>query len=219
MSEVYFDTEFIPGQAEWIKDYVSKGVKPPANYKKQETIDTWYVEKFDDAVQDALDKTAFNGAMNELICICVALGDDSARKFYDDTEENILSEFFCFLENDADPYGSVFVGHNIVNCDLRIIKQRAIVHGIKPPECLVRAFNSKPWDRSPFDIMHQWDGKDYTKLDLIAKALGLDGKNDIDGSMVYGLWRAGNFDQIADYCADEVENMIRPIYKRMSLVL
>ena len=41
---IYFDIETIPTQSEYIKNHVQTNLTPPANYKKQETIDAWIEE-------------------------------------------------------------------------------------------------------------------------------------------------------------------------------
>jgi DNA polymerase elongation subunit (family B) len=107
---------------------------------------------------------------------------------------------------------NVFIGHNLIGFDLKIIKQRAMILGIKPPSNI--PFNAKPWDSSPFDTMLQWDARNFVKLDKIAKAFGLQGKNG-EGCKVYEWWQAGKFDKIADYCASDVE-LTYQVYKRMT---
>jgi predicted PolB exonuclease-like 3'-5' exonuclease len=79
-------------------------------------------------------------------------------------------------------------------------------------------FDAKPWDRNPFDTMVQWDSKNNAKLDKIARALGLEGKGDVDGSDVYQMWKDGKFTEIADYCKSDVA-MTREVYKKMIAVL
>ena len=98
---------------------------------------------------------------------------------------------------------------------MKIIRQRSIVLGIRPRSNM--PFDAKPWDTNPFDTLVQWDSdrQKMISLDKLAKALGIQGKSDIDGSMVYGMWKEGKFDEIAQYCADDVR-MVRDVYKRIT---
>jgi len=63
MNNLYLDIETIPSQEKWVRNYIADTVKPPATMKKEETIKKWYEEEFDNAVDEALAKTSFDGAM------------------------------------------------------------------------------------------------------------------------------------------------------------
>ena len=53
-------------------------------------------------------------------------------------------------------------------------------------------------------------------MDRLCLALGMDGKGDIDGSMVADLWSQGEFEKIASYCRDDVLRT-REIHRRMMI--
>ena len=69
MTKLYLDIETIPSQEPWVRDFIIDGIKPPGNIKKQESIDKWYEEKLDDAIEQAMSKTALDGAMCHLSLI------------------------------------------------------------------------------------------------------------------------------------------------------
>lgn len=107
----------------------------------------------------------------------------------------------------------IFIGHNVVNFDIRFIWQRAIVLGIKMPGWFPR--DPKPWGHDVFDTMTAFAGQRGTVgLDKLCIALGLEGKGDIDGSMVGDLWAAGEYDRIAEYCKADVERT-RAVHRKM----
>ena len=76
-------------------------------------------------------------------------------------------------------------------------------------------FDAKPWDEKIYDTMLKWDAKKSISMDKLARVLGIEGKGDIDGSMVWDMYKRGEYQQIADYCADDV-NIVQSIYSRMT---
>ena len=216
---IYFDIETIPTQSDNIKNYIQSNLTPPANYKKQETIDAWIEENKDLAYR----KTALNGGFGQIVCIGYAINDNDVRTIYFDdwatSEGDILKTFFNELIECYRPSADItphFIGHNIENFDLRFIYQRAIVLGVKPPAFL--PLNSKSYNNMYiFDTMTEWAGKrNYVSLNEICFSLDIQPKRDeIDGSKVWDFVKEGKLKQVADYCADDVEK-VRAIYKRIT---
>lgn len=215
MTTIYLDIETIPSQQGWVKEYVSKEINPPATITKAETLDSWFKEKKPLEIEKALDKCGLNGATNHIVCIGVAIDDNMPFCFYAENikdESKLLTDFYSWLHITSIPYETVFVGHNISGFDLKVIKQRSIILGITPLTKI--PFTAKPWDMNPYDTMVQWDAKNYTKLELIANALGLNWSSDVDGSNIYSLWKDGFHDEIKKYCMEDV-NITREVYKKM----
>lgn len=219
MTEVHFDIETIPSQLPWVREYYTEKTPvptPPGNIKKQETIDKWMAEnKHEDAVEAAISKSCFSGATNHIVAISWAFNDDAVQGQYISAIEHehlMLKNFFDAIKDLSMP---IFCGHNIVNFDLRVIKQRAMVLGIEIPHCF--PVSAKAWDKNIYDTMLEWDSdrQNMIKMDLLARALGIEGKSGIDGSMVYPMWKEGKFAEIATYCGDDVR-MGREIYNKMT---
>ncbi|OTP90520.1 hypothetical protein B6D12_05955 [Gilliamella apicola] len=216
---IYFDIETIPTQSERLKNHVQTNLTPPANYKKQETIDAWIEENKVLAYR----KTALNGGFGQIVCIGYAINDNDVRTIYFDdwatSEGDILKTFFNELIECYRPSADItphFIGHNIENFDLRFIYQRAIVLGIKPPSFL--PLNSKSYNNMYiFDTMTEWAGKrNYVSLNEVCLSLGIPTKGDeIDGSKVWDFVQEGKLKQVAEYCADDVVK-VRAIHKRMA---
>jgi len=217
MSKIYIDIETIPSQEKWVKESIT--VKHPATIKKQETIDKWYKEKHDEAYNSAYEKTVFDGTTNHIICASVAIDDQEpyTTPCITDTDEEtgILDCIDDYLSTWCDDYGNMTIGHNIIGFDLSVIKKRMIILGFEPK--FKFPFNAKPWSDDVYDTMLKWDSKNFTSQDKICQALGIDGKGDIDGSMVYQYWKDGRFEEISAYCQNDVET-VRKIHKRMRLV-
>lgn len=219
IKSISFDIETIPSQNEWVREYYEEKIgepEPPKNLKKQETIDKWFAENPKEAlVEEAINKAGFSGATNHICCISWSTDGFEIKNAYikDDVskEADMLQKFFDDISQCK--YGDVFVGHNIIGFDLRVIKQRAMVLGVKIPS--IFPTDPKPWDKNVYDTMLKWDSRDFIKMDLIARAFGIQGKGAVDGSMVYPMWQEGKYAEIAEYCDDDVRMTIE-VYKHMT---
>lgn len=213
---IYFDLETIPCQdAEFIK-MIADEIKPPATMKKPETIAEWEETQKQSAIDDAVAKTSFDGALGKICCIGWAI-DDEPVFASTGKEEDILSQFFTDISERYKPSKDmqpVFIGHNVNSFDLRFLFKRAIILGIKPPHII--PFNAKSWDNHIFDTMTYFAGYgERISLDKLAKALGLQGKKGITGADVWPMYQAGKIQEIAEYCKDDV-SLTRDIYKRLT---
>ena len=66
--------------------------------------------------------------------------------------------------------------------------------------------------------MWEWCGynrESKPSLNKLCQVLNIEQKGDIDGSKVWQAVRDGRIDEVAEYCAKDVER-VRAIYKRMN---
>lgn len=217
---ITLDIETCPSQSEELRAEFLANVKTPAQYKKPESIAEWLKENAEAEADAAWRKTSFDGAYGHVCVIGVAFDDEPPIALYDTDwvggEAGILRNLFSLVDEACTEQPNVrpvFVGHNLVEFDLRFIFQRAVVLGVKPSSFI--PFSAKPWDGSVYDTMVRWGATRGGSLDKIAKALGLGGKGDIDGSMVWDYVRDGRIAEIAEYCRRDVA-LARAIYKRMT---
>lgn len=235
---LYFDIETIPDQREDVfKEYLDE-VKPPANYKKEETINNWLLENAERIALETYHKTALNGLYGEICSIAWALGDG---KIYHvtrgldevDSETYLLEQFWRDLKADILEYTDKtedanwerrqWIGHNICGFDLRMLEQRSIICGVKPEYWI-------PTDTRPgahcFDTMLAWSGTfskrdQYVSQDKLCRALKIGLPDwakhveDTDGSKVWDLYRNGDFDLIGVYNSLDVWK-VRELHKRMT---
>ena len=214
--EITIDIETIPSQEGWVYEFVAADVKPPAQMKKAETIAAWYESEHANAVQDALAKTSFDGAMCHIICIGVQVDDDEPVTFYATKhidERQMLIDFYKHIFSLGD-YAHQFIGHNAAQFDMKLIRQRGIILGVNPPPVISR-LNDDKWGDKIFDTMLRWDPKNFISLDKLCLALGIEGKGDFSGKDVYKAWQDGQEAKIRAYCADDVKKT-RAVYKRMT---
>jgi predicted PolB exonuclease-like 3'-5' exonuclease len=126
-------------------------------------------------------------------------------------EETEIINAFWKLAADC----NLFVGHNILDFDLRFIYQRSIIHQIKPSRDLPFArFRNAPI----YDTMQEWSkwGREHASLDTLSKALSIPSpKETLDGSKVYPHYRAGKIAEIVEYCKRDVDST-RQLYRRLT---
>jgi 3'-5' exonuclease len=236
MKKLYFDIETIPADEtsaaalEYLYERkITKKMKDK-NYTREEAVlETGTLEKF-------MDGTGLDGSFGRIICLAFAINDDNVRvlcaaKDGDEktgmlSGEKKLLEDFWFIAAQID----LFVGHNIMEFDLRFILQRSIILGVKPTWTRFEEKGVKPWDMHKhlnfaryknlpiFDTMQEWSNWGQGKLGLehVALSLGIPTpKEGIDGSEVSKFFKNGKVKDICDYCMRDVETT-RAVYKRMT---
>lgn len=216
---LYLDIETIPSQSPEVHARLADAIKPPGNYKKADTIAAWERDEKPAAIKEAIAKTALDGSVGHVCCLGWAWDDGHSVSQWIETAtdeadalRSVLSTWALKVQDGA--YAPVtIIGHNVVNFDIRFIWQRAIVLGIRMPSWFPR--DPKPWGAECFDTMTAFAGQRNTiGMDRLCLALGMEGKGDIDGSMIGDLWAAGEFERIASYCRADVERT-REIHRRM----
>ena len=208
----FLDIETIPTQSPAIRDRFKAEVKAPGNIKKQESIDAWLAENAEAKAAEEIAKTSFDPALGHICTISWAMDDDNPDTAHACTvkeERDVLAAFFGALRRG---HRYTFVGHYIGGFDLRFILCRAVVLGVKIPQCIPR--DPKPWDNTVFDTMTAWAGARGTiGMDRLCEAFGILGKGDFTGADVAEAWANGEHARIAEYCETDVFRT-REIWRR-----
>lgn len=158
---------------------------------------------------ELIKKLSLSAASAKILCICYAIEPPvgSEVQVLQGEETEILRNFWKIAVD-----CNLFVGHNILDFDLRFIYQRSVIHQIKPSRDLPFArFRNAPI----FDTMQEWSkwGREHASLDLLSKTFGLPSpKESLDGSKVYPFYRAGRLAEIVEYCKCDV-NSTRQVYR------
>lgn len=166
--------------------------------------------KLDEA--EIIKRLSLSAATARILCLAYALEPplDCPVSVLGGEERNIIQEFWKLASET-----SLFVGHNLLDFDLRFIYQRSVIHQIKPSrEISFARFRNAP----VFDTMHEWSkwGREHVSLDLLAQTLGIPSpKASLDGSKVYSYFRAGRLAEICVYCSQDVET-VRQVYRRLT---
>ena len=226
----YFDIETLPSLAPEARELARAGVKPPANYKRPETLEAWWRDEGEAAAETAWRKGALDGAAGELCAVGFATDDTepvSLVRGRHEPEGDFLRRALAELRALADadsvtgadgtpwPVQEYFIAHN-ATFDLGFLLRRCWALGIKPPVKL-----PLPSARAGKDFgctMELWAGpRERISLDRLCRALGVptpkaDG---MDGSQVFDLWQAGEHERIATYNAADVR-AVRACWHRLN---
>jgi DNA polymerase elongation subunit (family B) len=208
---IFIDVETIP-----VGDPVDPmTLTPPGNISKQETIDTWYRDKAPAIAQEKFLGRALDSMAGEILCIGYAVNDDPPCCLWSN-EEEVLRAFEIKIGEIQGQWREPikFIGWNINSFDIPWIWRKAIKYGLTT---LRGSINRDRNRGNSLDLMLTWatDYKNYTKLDDVAKFLGLSGKvGDMDGSKVYDAYLEGRLDDIAAYCRQDIE-IVRGVYRKI----
>lgn len=158
-------------------------------------------------------KGSFDGGVGAICVIGYAFNDDPVKTVICDIESAGINAFISDIHAATEAHnngGIEYIGHNVIGFDLPFLWKRAVInrlpyHGIPK--------DARHGAGRVFDTMVAWAGfKDRISLDNLAGILGLpSSKDEMDGSMVCDYWLAGKKEEIANYCAKDVE-LTRKIY-------
>jgi uncharacterized protein YprB with RNaseH-like and TPR domain len=177
---------------------------------------------------DVYERAGIYSEFGKIICISVGVIKENnpfsfrLKSFYGDVEKKILEDFsemlskFCKSHREA-----TLCAHNGKEFDYPYIARRMIINGLVIPDILDNA-GKKPWDVKLLDTMDLWkfgDYKNFTSLDLLTSILGIaTPKDDIDGSMVAGIYYGENdLDRIVRYCEKDVLAIGQVLLRFMNL--
>jgi 3'-5' exonuclease len=216
------DIETVGTSRKDVIDYIAATVKPPATYKKAESIAEWYKEQGPAAIAEAVAKTGLDGAFGQVVCIGFQLdGMDAPLTYQGLNEAMLLTSFNDMLTkciDQKDVLTTSVIGHNVSSFDLRFLMQRYIVNGIRPHHVIKRAAEAKPWEVDRvYDTMVQFAGVgNRISLDKLCLALSIPSpKGEMDGSMVGQYVADGRLDEVAEYCKRDVA-ATKEVFKRLT---
>ncbi len=157
-----------------------------------------------------LRNTSFQGEFGRIFCIGYAIDAEPAESL-DGDEKELLRKFWDIAKD-----CSLFIGHNVMDFDLRFIYKRSVIQGVQPSRDLSFArYRNKPI----FDTMREWEkwGARGVSLHKLSLALGIASPKEegIDGSKVYDYFLAGKGDEIIKYCKRDVV-ATRAVYNKMT---
>lgn len=208
MNKLFIDIETLPGDESCLTrlEYLFKRRQEKRKRQKESG-------KLSEAVEEDFEQfllsTSFDGSFGRILCIGYALNNDPVQDLVG-SEEEMLRKFWEMARN-----AQLFVGHNIMDFDLRFIYQRSIICNVRPSIDLNFArYRSAPI----FDTMREWSkwSRDNFSLEHVSLALGIPTpKKGLDGSQVFEYFKAGKIDEIVAYCKRDVE-VTRAVYKRMT---
>jgi len=222
MTNLYLDIETLPDQREGAFDKIYDTIKPPGNIKKPESIEKWMVENGSKSAAEAYLRTSLDGIAGEICSIAWAINDGEIIgncRPPDVSEAWLLKHFFDCINQETRPGEGghpnlTWIGHNVIEFDLRFLKQRAIVNNVRPP--FVIPADARHGSRPVFDTMKAWAGwRGYVSQDALCEAFGIEGKGEMTGADVWPAYQQSEYDVIETYNKNDVR-IVREIYERMS---
>jgi len=201
MSLLFLDCETIPRQD--LSPNPSM-VKAPANYKKEEAIKKYQEEHAEEAYR----KLALDPFGAQIIVIAAAWNDGDIVSFYGEDERQVIFSFnmwLASLDTNTPAYARGLCGFNIANFDAPMLYLRGCKYGAIHVSDIT---NKKPFDEQLYDVMRMafpTKRNEYVSMDVLCRFFGMEGKEGIDGSMVYDMYKAGKIEEIRTYCESDVD--------------
>lgn len=204
MKKIFLDIETLPASGKDVS--LIKGFYEDMKTRSRERKSLGQTMDFETFLRN----TSFQGEFGRIFCIGYAINDEKTEAFSGDEKEQLRN--FWSIAKDC----SLFIGHNVMDFDLRFIYKRSIINGIRPTKDLSFArYRSDPI----FDTMREWEkwGAQGVSLHKLTVALGISSPKEegIDGSKVYDYYLAGKGEEIVEYCKRDVE-ATREVYKKMT---
>jgi len=176
---------------------------------------------------EVYDRAGIYAEFGKIICISVGLIKEKdpfsfrLKSFFGDDEKVLLTEFSEMLKKFSRNRDVLLCAHNGKEFDYPYIARRMIINKIVIPEILDNA-GKKPWEVKMLDTLDLWkfgDYKSYTSLELLTSILGIASpKDDIDGSMVAGIYRdEHDLNRIVTYCEKDVLAVAQVLLRFMNL--
>lgn len=222
---LYIDIETLPAGFPSIDNLKTEAdflKEAPKSYSKDKQIE-WAKNKSVSQLRERDEefrKRALDSLQGRLFCIGLAYNNKPEDVIeYCESEEKMLKNFETWILKhiSKDIYTTTFVGKNVRAFDLCWLYHRAIKYDNKN---LKLWLPTERYDRRILDIGEKWNlysyGK-YTKLSDMFSFLEMEGKGDVDGSMVYDLFMNNEYQHIYDYCKYGDVRGTREIHKRMIL--
>lgn len=196
------------------------GLGSDGKYKTVDELKEMWVEKFGTEQasiqgEEAWRKTSFDGAKGEICVIGVWFEGMYTPVSFDASkmkESEMLAHFWVTLSNIVGMNQFRFVAHN-AKFDLPFLYHRSVINRVQPVYYNPHGRHGQ----HHYCTMEAWAGYNQRiSMDDLAKALGIQGKGDMDGSKVYDTWLVDQ-QKVIDYCKDDVR-MLREIYNRLEFV-
>jgi len=223
MTALFFDIETIPSQAPGALEQVRAVIKPPAQFKRADSIAAWHAEHGDEAAEDAYRKMALSPSEGEVCAIGYAVEDDPVSclvRGIGETERDFLARALGAVEAGLYPWRSdtdpLLCGHNLAAFDAPFLRARLWANRLPLPRWLPGAMARHP--RELIDTMIAFCGpRDRISLDRLCKALRVPSPkaDGTTGADVFGLWREGRHEELGLYCMGDVQ-AVRSVWHVMT---
>jgi predicted PolB exonuclease-like 3'-5' exonuclease len=132
----------------------------------------------------------------------------------DDPERDLIQRFF----DGVDKFTPQLISWNGQGFDAQVLHYRGLIHGVTAERYwdqgeedrdfkwnnYISRYHSRHLDL--MDLLALYQSRASAPLDALAKLIGFPGKLGMDGSAVWGAYRAGRIAEIRNYCETDVVN-------------
>jgi predicted PolB exonuclease-like 3'-5' exonuclease len=156
---------------------------------------------------------------HRICAISCALREGSHFKVWtlgdaESTEAEIIQRFFDGIEK----YTPQIISWNGAGFDLPVLHYRGLIHGINASRYWDLGEDDKDFKWNNYisryhtrhldlmDLMAMFNARANAPLDDLAKLCGFPGKLGMDGSKVWDAYKAGQLEEIRNYCETDVAN-------------
>lgn len=192
------DIETIPNQSiqspEMPDDFVKYG--NTKDESKREIIRQEAIEQWNSGLTK---KMSLSGDLCQIISCGFIIANpdlsivDGGVLFDENGDSEIIDQIICKME------GKKIVGWASKHFDIHVIWKRAIMQGINYPIELYQEQIKKYDTKHHIDLMQIWNNFEYGKMADCAKALGIECKTGLDGSMIYDAYKEKRYEEIVAY--------------------
>lgn len=225
------DIETAPIADEARIDEMREGIKPPATYKKPESIAEWHANHGAEALREKVASTALKGMQGDVIAVGWKLMEINPLQENEDDDsweskeygfatlqvgptvvkvrknvnpvDSFLREIFDDIESLAKHRPITIVGHNLVQFDLPFLWQQAVRYGVRWPNNLPVLPSN--FDSRVLDTMLAIVGhRNQISLHDAAKAMRIPWVDNIPSADVPDAWKRGDIDAVTEHLTNDV---------------
>jgi len=199
MSRLWVDIETLPGDLDDDAVRALAARKVPKNIRKPETRDRWIEDHLDEVYR----RTSLDALRGRVLCIAAAEGWESEPVCFYGGDDVLLRFEEWLMTTDAAEHQRRFTwcGWN-VRFDLQFLRLHGARAGAKWLVTRLPCRSSEVLDVQSVATAYQ---RKYLRLADAAAFFGLAKAEGIDGSKVYDAWLKGRHEDLARYCAGDVQ--------------
>jgi 3'-5' exonuclease len=153
------------------------------------------------ALDPSVEKGALDAMSGRVVCIGMLIDDGqivTEITLANEDERRLITEFWRIVAP-----SDVLVGHNVLDFDLRFLRQRSWILGIEPSR---KVDIRKYYSRDVIDTLQlwtNWGNKKGVTLDALGLSLSCGGKAG-SGANVARWWGERDIESIKSYCQEDV---------------
>jgi hypothetical protein len=213
--KVVLDIETIPCSEEMRA--LLPGIEPPSSLSGDVSrLEKWKTDERPGQLEAQHHRTALDATYGRVFCIGLLPLDERNSPLdivtlFGNDEVALLGRFWREMGKWKDPY---IITHNGLQFDLPFLWKRSVVNSTRPSIELKLARFRTDWTFDTMAVWANWEPRSGIKLDTLAGILGV-GQKSGTGAAVYDLWKAGRYQELAEYCAQDVY-LTYACYSRMT---